>query len=80
MERACKEGDVETIVSLLDTGKNVNCINSSRTTPIMLALRYGHLYVAIMLVGRGADLSWVNNAGLNLLQYAAVGGNCECIE
>jgi ankyrin repeat protein len=80
MFSACEGVHLETIVSLLDAGKNVNCINSSRTTPIMYSLYYWHLHVAIMLVGRGADLSWVNNDGSNVLHYAAGGGNCECIE
>jgi hypothetical protein len=30
----------------------VDCVVSGGRTPIMVALRYGHLHVSIMLVGR----------------------------
>jgi hypothetical protein len=80
MWTACYEGHVETILSLLDAGKNVNCVSRAGQTPIMFALWHEHLHVAIMLAGRGADLSRVDNPGSNILHYAAIGGDCECIE
>jgi ankyrin repeat protein len=70
---------VEAIVILLDAGKDVNCVDTFDTTPIMWALDGGQLLAAIMLFGRGADLSRVNNYGSNLLHSAVAGGR-ECIE
>jgi ankyrin repeat protein len=50
MYSACREGDVETIVSLLDAGKNVNCVSAAGgMTPIMVALGKGRLNAAIEL-------------------------------
>jgi ankyrin repeat protein len=77
----CERGDVETIVSLLDEGKNVNCIEYEGKNPVMLALEYGKLNAAIMLAGRGADLSRVDTyAGRTLLHFAACGGDLEYLE
>jgi ankyrin repeat protein len=39
-----------------------------------------HLHVVQMLADRGADLSMVDNEGWNLLHYAAIGCDCQCIE
>jgi ankyrin repeat protein len=58
----------------------VNCIDDGGHTPIMRAVRYVHLPLAIMLVGRGADLSRVTNAGPNVLHVTSISGNLECIE
>jgi ankyrin repeat protein len=80
MERACQGGHMETIASLLDAGTNVNCIDEGGHTPIMVALHSGQLLAAIMLAGRGADLSRITNDGVNVLHLAACGGDCECIE
>jgi hypothetical protein len=78
---SCQAGDVETVSSLLDAGKDVNSVSIySGMTLTMWALHYGHLNVAIMLAGRGADLSRVCNSGRNVLHCAAWGGNRECIE
>jgi ankyrin repeat protein len=80
LRTACQEGHAETIIRLLDAGKSVNCVIGSGETPIMRALWYRHLHVAIMLAGRGADLLRVSDYGSNVLHFAAAGGDCECIE
>jgi hypothetical protein len=46
----------------------------------MMALRDGHLHVVIMLVGRGADLSWTTNIDWNMVHSAAFGGDRDCLE
>jgi ankyrin repeat protein len=65
---ACEKGDSYDISSLLDEGKNVDYVVNNGMTPIMVALWHGHLHAAIMLAGRGADLSRVNNSGSNMLK------------
>jgi ankyrin repeat protein len=77
---ACEVGDVEAVIRLLDGGKNVDTFDSMNMTSIMFALWHGHLHVAIMLVGRGADLSRVSSYEANMLHYAAEGANRQCIE
>jgi hypothetical protein len=80
MEWACEKGDMEKIISVLDAGKDVNCINSAGITPVMVALNGGQLLAAIMLVGRGADLSSVDDVDSTVLHFAALSGHSECIE
>jgi ankyrin repeat protein len=79
MEGACTIGDVETIVSLLDSGKSVNCSDEDGWTPIMLALRFGRVNAAIALARRGADQNNVDDDGWNALHCAAIGGVSDCI-
>jgi hypothetical protein len=81
MYSACREGDVETIVRVLDAGKSVNCmIAIFDMTPIMVALGKGRLNAAIELFGRGADLSRVCSFDSNALHYASQGGNVDSIK
>jgi hypothetical protein len=82
MVSACQGGIQATIVRLLDAGQSVNCVDTltpTGWTPVMYVLRFGHLHAAIMLVGRGADLSKVSNRGSNVLHCAAEGGTIDCI-
>jgi hypothetical protein len=87
---ACYDGNFDTTVRLLDAGQSVNCVSEDDWdpamvvyfegwNPVMVALWSGHLSIAIMLVGRGADLSRVDIAGSNVLHLAAVAGR-DCIE
>jgi ankyrin repeat protein len=81
MMTACEEGDVETITSLIDAGKSVNCVSNYGNAPIMLALWYSQLNAVIVLAERGADLSTLDNMnGANVLHFAAMGGDLKCLE
>jgi hypothetical protein len=73
---ACEEGDVETVIRLLDTGKSVDCVDDDGWTPVDVALRWGHLNIVIMLAGKGANLSTASGS-FNVLHYAVLGGNCQ---
>jgi hypothetical protein len=80
MWSTCEQGDVEMIVSLLDEGKNVDCVGTFGLTPVMVALRGGRIEAVIMLAGRGADLSRNTYTGWNMLHHAAFGGARDCVE
>lgn len=54
----------------------VNRINASDESPLMLAALKGHLRMAEQLIARGAD---VNKTGWTPLHYAATGGHVELI-
>jgi ankyrin repeat protein len=77
LSMACRAGDVKTIISLLEEGKDVNCVSVPGMTPVMWALWQGNLLASIMLAGRGADLSRVDNDDRNCLHHAAIGGARE---
>jgi hypothetical protein len=80
MRRACDTGSLETIVRLLDACQSANCVaEEGRWTPVMWALRSGHLHAAIMLVGRGADLSRVSSIGQNVLHITVMSGDIDCM-
>jgi hypothetical protein len=77
---ACEEGDTITILSLLNSGrKNVNCLDTDLWSPILLALRFGHLRIAEMLFARGAKVTQVNRRGDNALFAAVFGGSLSCV-
>jgi hypothetical protein len=74
MDEACHEGDIDTIIMLLDSGVNIDCVDAVGNSPIMIALGSYHLDTAIELAQRGANLSIINERGSNLLHCAAWGG------
>jgi hypothetical protein len=80
LKNACYHGDVGEIRSLLDDGESVNCVTTVGNTPIVLAMRFTHLHVVQMLADKGADLTMVDNEGLNLLHNAADVGNVDCLK
>jgi hypothetical protein len=81
MHRACVTGRTLAIALLISSGEGVNTPSSQGTTPLMLALRNGHLQAAKMMVSKGGDLLQVNNNGSNALHWVvANGGNLRAIE
>jgi ankyrin repeat protein len=76
MYSACYQGDVETIASQLDAGKSVNCVEGDGMTPVIVALRYGHLNAAIVLAGRGADLMTLAGTRFIVHQLEVMSGAC----
>jgi hypothetical protein len=76
---ACQGGNPATIVRLLDAGQSVNSVDGDGWTPVMYALRFRNLHAAIMLVGRGADLSRISDTEWNVLHITAMGGDIDCI-
>jgi hypothetical protein len=80
-KKALRDDDLGEVGRLIDDGESVNCVNQNTgSTPIMLALFRRELAIIQMLAERGADLSMVDNEGLNLLHNAALGGDRECTE
>jgi hypothetical protein len=78
MYNACVNGRVDEVRRLLDAGGDVN--GFMNWTPVMDALRNGHIAVVRLMHDRGADLSRVDGSGRIVLHKAASGGNVECIE
>jgi len=59
---------------LLDRGARIDAPSPNRSTPLMLAARYGDERNALLLVQRGADLTLRNDRALNAADFARLGG------
>jgi ankyrin repeat protein len=62
------------VALLLDRGATIDAPSPNRTTPLMMASRYGAYGAAELLVARGADLRARNEAGLTAADFARLGG------
>lgn len=59
---------------LLDRGARIDAPSPNRSTPLMLAARYGDERNALLLAQRGADRAARNDRGLNAADFARLGG------
>jgi ankyrin repeat protein len=64
----------EVVAFLLDRGAPIDAASPNRTTPLMMAARYGPETSAQLLVSRGADPKLRNDKGLNAADFAHLGG------
>jgi ankyrin repeat protein len=82
MRRACEDGDIETVRSLLGRGADINIIDESGSTPLIYAISYGeksqaHKDVIKLLLKEGANLDIIDGDGLTVLMSAASRGDME---
>ncbi|XP_046572028.1 poly [ADP-ribose] polymerase tankyrase-like isoform X1 [Haliotis rubra] len=79
---ACYGGDLETVKLILSL--NVVDVNSRggrySRTPVMEAAVYGYRDMVELLVGKGADVSLVDNRGYNIIHYASLYGHLETVK
>lgn len=90
MHSACREGDYNQVLALLNQGVDVDMYYSQ--TPLMIAAQYGHADICRLLLSRGADINalsakYKNNNNVfpdgplysaTALHYAAINGHTEC--
>jgi ankyrin repeat protein len=62
------------VALLLDRGAAIDAPSPNRSTPVMMAARYGSDDAALMLVARGADLRLRNDLGLSAADFARSAG------
>jgi ankyrin repeat protein len=62
------------VALLLDRGAAIDAPSPNRTTPVMMAARYGSEDAALLLVARGANLSLRNDLGLGAADFARGAG------
>jgi uncharacterized protein len=62
------------VAMLLDDGARINAPSPNRTTPLMMAARYGPEDATTLLISRGADAKLRNDRGLNAGDFARLGG------
>ena len=65
---------VEMVRLLLEHHAYIDAESPNRTTPLMMAARYGHSDVVNLLLEEGADASVKNEKGLTAMDFAREGG------
>ncbi|CAI8024861.1 Ankyrin repeat, PH and SEC7 domain containing protein secG [Geodia barretti] len=61
---ACISGDVITAASLLNSGADIEALDTSSRTPLLFAILNGEIQVVRLLISRGADLNQGNGSPL----------------
>ena len=72
------EGTVLLVETLIAEGCNVNCVDSTRCTPLMKAACKGHEKIVEKLILAGADLTVQGRFGFTALHYAAIHNHIQC--
>jgi ankyrin repeat protein len=67
---AAANGSVEAIALLLEHHAYIDTESPNKTTPLMMATRFGKLDAARLLIGEGADLTLKNDLGMTALDFA----------
>ena len=80
---ACKSGDDSLVLSLINSGVNVNCLVdffNGEWSPLMRASAEGHTEIVKVLLERGAQVDLQNNVGLTALMMASDSGCTEIVK
>ena len=72
--------DLEMVKFLIKAGADVNCIDESGKTPLLLALQDGKFKIAQYLMKQGSDVNIVDGLGQSALFLIANGGNFDCLK
>ena len=68
--KAAEEGDLETVINLLDQGASLNGTDNRGVTPLIAASYRNQIDVAIELINRGADVNIGDNNGVLPIDHA----------
>lgn len=71
---AASDGKTESIRFFLDHRQDINCLDASGCSPLIIATQYNQLQVAIMLLKNSADTSIKDGNGDSALHWAAYKG------
>lgn len=72
LHQSCYNGHSETVRVMLGTpGIEVDAVNDAGETPLYIAVRESHIYIAELLLGAGADVNRRNDSGESLLHIAS---------
>ncbi len=77
LTEAARCGRTEEVASLIDLGARVDWSPDNQDTPLLLAVKNGHLDVATILIANGADIYRKSEGGNNVLHLASMAGNEE---
>ena len=76
---ACSGPDKGVAAWLLDQGAELEALSSNGTTPLMMALGYGSLDTAELLLKRGANWNARNDLGLSPWDFARRTGKADAV-
>lgn len=80
LHSAASRGDIETVLSLLDQGGNVNEIGPNHWPLVVRAAVDGHTALVAKLLERGAERDACDGEGKTALHWAALRGRTEVVE
>ena len=62
--------EAKVVALLIERGADIEALSPNRTTPLMMAARYGAEESALLLLARGAKTQVRNDAGMNAIDFA----------
>ncbi|VDN96723.1 unnamed protein product [Rodentolepis nana] len=77
---ACMKGNLEIVKRLLDNTANINAVDVNGETPLMKAIRFGHLGCINQLVQHGADVNICDKYGNAPIHRAIQLGRLDIIQ
>ena len=75
--KACLEGSISSVLSLIDRGADIHSRDNSKWTPLLCACHTGHTDIALLLLDRGADVHCRNDCGWTPLHWACQRGHTD---
>jgi ankyrin repeat protein len=78
--RAASSGDVETVRRLALDGVEINGQSPNGTTPLMAAVKNGHVETAFELIELGADLALTDDDGMSAVEWAKKKGQVLLVQ
>ncbi len=66
--------EARVVALLLERGARIDAVSPIKSTPLMMAAKYGSEASVDLLIARGADPKWRNEAGQGASDYARQGG------
>lgn len=75
LHKAAKQGDITTLITLLNKKRNINARIWTGATPLHYAAKYGHYTCLSALTFCGAHVNVIDKIGFTPLHYAAANGN-----
>jgi ankyrin repeat protein len=82
LHKAAKDGDVDRVKELLDSGAQIDALGAQGRTPLHRALGGGFLECACLLLDRGADPHIIDSLKRTSLHWAVLGAGevMACVE
>lgn len=77
--KAIMQGDLETVMRLIELGEDVNK-KSLGMTPAIFAARYNKAEILKLLIASGADLTIRSDKGFTVKKYAELSNATEALE
>ena len=77
---SCGKGSLTIVRELLDSGAEVNAVNSDNETPALIAAKTGHIEYISHLIDHNADINIKDRSGYGVLHAAAGFGHLAMVE